>query len=108
MEQIKVNGESIINFDMDSSSQVDNKQEETISFKKDTERMMYGAVGYDGNELMAAITGYDLQVSFNMRLINSIADAESCANALADVFYQALMEQLIAQKPNVVQQTENG
>ena len=33
--------------------------------------------------------------SFNMRLINSLADAEACANALADVFYEALMDQLI-------------
>jgi hypothetical protein len=57
--------------------------------------MMYGVLNYDGNELMAAITGYGLDVSFNMRLINSLADAENCANALADVFYRALMEKLL-------------
>jgi hypothetical protein len=68
---------------------------EVITFKRD-ERMMYGVLDYEGSELMAAITGYDLQVSFNMRLIHSIADAENCANALADVFYQALMEKLLA------------
>ena len=55
----------------------------------------YGALGYDGNELMAVISGYDLEIKFNMRLINSLADAEACANALADVFYEALMDQLI-------------
>ena len=59
------------------------------------DRMMYGALGYDGNELMAVISGYDLEIKFNMRLINSLADAEACANALADVFYEALMDQLI-------------
>ena len=74
-----------------------------VSFKKD-ERMRYGVLGYDGNEMMAAITGYDLDVSFNMRLINSLADAEACADALADVFYQALMEQLIAQKPDIAKE----
>ena len=52
-------------------------------------------MGYDGNELMAVISGYDLEIKFNMRLINSLADAEACANALADVFYEALMDQLI-------------
>lgn len=60
------------------------EENETVSFRKD-ERMRYGVLGYDGNEMMAAITGYDLDVSFNMRLINSLADAEACADALADV-----------------------
>jgi hypothetical protein len=75
--------------------------EETVSFKTG-ERMMYGVLNYDGNELMAAVTGYDLNVSFNMRLINSLADAESCADALANVFYQALMEQLLARKADFI------
>ena len=67
---------------------------ETITFRT-ADRMMYGALGYDGNELMAVISGYDLEIKFNMRLINSLADAETCANALADVFYESLMDQLI-------------
>ena len=79
------------------------EENETVSFRKD-ERMRYGVLGYDGNEMMAAITGYDLDVSFNMRLINSLADAEACADALADVFYQALMEQLISLKPDIAKE----
>lgn len=71
--------------------------DETITFHRN-DRMTYGALGYDGNELMAVISGYDLRISFNMRLINSLADAEACADALAQVFYEALMEQLIDQK----------
>lgn len=66
------------------------------------DRMTYGVLNYDGNELMAAITGYDLNVVFNMRLINSLADAEACADALAQVFYEALMEQLINEKADFV------
>lgn len=64
--------------------------------------MNYGVLGYDGNELMAIISGYDVNISFNMKLINSLADAEACANSMADVFYQALMEQLIAEKADFV------
>ncbi|NDV80862.1 hypothetical protein [Bacteroides sp. 51] len=74
---------------------------QTVTFKSD-ELMCYGVLNYDGNEMMAAITGYDLNVKFNMRLINSLADAENCANALADVFYQALMEQLLERKADFV------
>ena len=58
---------------------------ETITFRT-ADRMTYGALGYDGNEL---------EIKFNLRLINSLADAEACADALAQVFYDALMEQLL-------------
>ena len=75
---------------------------ERVTFRVE-DRMTYGVLNYDGNELMAAITGYDLNVVFNMRLINSLADAEACADALADVFYQTLMEQLISRKADFIQ-----
>lgn len=75
--------------------------EQTVSFKVG-DKVIYGVLNYEGNEYMATITGYDLQISFNMRLINSIADAEACANGIADVFYQSLMEQLIAEKKDIV------
>ena len=64
------------------------EEEKTVSFKT-SEKMIYGVLNYDGNEMMATITGYDLALSFNKRLINSLADAENCANAMADVFYEA-------------------
>ena len=79
----------------------ENPDNETVTFKKD-ELITYGVLYYDGNEMMCAITGYGLDIAFNMRLINSVADAESCADALADVFYQALMEQLIEQKAEFI------
>lgn len=78
---------------------------ERVSFRTE-DRMTYGVMGYDGNEMMAAITGYDLSIMFNMRLINSLADAEACADALADVFYQTLMEQLIERKAQFINPPE--
>lgn len=77
------------------------EEEKTVSFKP-SEKMVYGVLNYDGNEMMATITGYDLTISFNMRLINSLADAENCANAMADVFYEALMEELIQKNPTIL------
>ena len=74
---------------------------ETITFHT-ADRMTYWALGYDGNELMAFISGYDLEIKFNLRIINSLADAEACADALAQVFYEALMEQLINEKADFV------
>lgn len=77
------------------------KAEETAVFKTG-DRMTYGAMNYDNTELMAVISGYDLNIAFNMRTINSLADAEAAANALADVFYEVLMEQLIEEKSHLV------
>lgn len=79
---------------------------ESITFRT-ADRMTYGALGYDGNELMAVISGYDLEIKFNMRLINSLSDAEACADALAQVFYEALMEQLINEKKDFVKPPAN-
>lgn len=76
-----------------------------VSFKP-SEKMLYGVLNYDGNELMATISGYDLSISFNMRLINTLSDAENCADALANVFYEALMEELIQKKPAILKPKE--
>lgn len=87
---------------MEDIKKDETEKAERVSFRTE-DRMTYGVLNYDGNELMAAITGYDLNVVFNMRLINSLADAEACADGLADVFYQTLMEQLIARKADFIQ-----
>ena len=38
------------------------KNEEVVSFKQ-SDRMTYGAVNYDGTEMMAVISGYDLNIA---------------------------------------------
>lgn len=78
---------------------------ETISFNTD-DKIIYGVLNYDGNEMMAIISGYDLNIAFNLRVINSLADAENLANSMADVFYELLMEQLIAEKPDFKKREE--
>lgn len=79
----------------------ENSKNEEVTFLT-SERMTYGAMNYDGEEMMAVISGYDLNIAFNMRTINSLSDAEAAANALAQVFYELLMEQLIQEKSYLV------
>lgn len=74
---------------------------DTVTFKAE-DITTFGVLNYDGNEFMAAISGYGLSIAFNMRLINSVADAEAMANAIADVFYNELMNQIIAQKKELL------
>ena len=45
------------------------KTPEQVTFNTD-ELMCYGVLDYEGNEMMAAITGYGLDIRFNMRIIN--------------------------------------
>lgn len=85
-------------------NKITENQDEIRTFKQ-SERMTYGALNYDGTEMMAVISGFDLNIAFNMKVINSLADAESCANALADVFYEVLMEQLLSVKADIISQT---
>ena len=61
------------------------KGEDIITFPVE-DIITYGVLGYDGNEFMAAIYGYGLNIAFNMKLINSLADAESMADSMANVF----------------------
>ncbi|MFR9543176.1 MAG: hypothetical protein SNH27_14115 [Rikenellaceae bacterium] len=76
-------------------------EKKTVTFNVD-QRMRYGAMNYDNTELMAVISGYDLNIAFNLKTINSLADAEAAADALAQVFYELLMSQLIEQKNGIV------
>ena len=77
------------------------EEKKTVTFNVE-ERMRYGAMNYDNTELMAVISGYDLNIAFNLKTINSLADAEAAADALAQVFYELLMSQLIDQKNDLI------
>lgn len=89
-------------------STVDEKEltstNEIVAFNSE-DKDKYSVMEYDGKEEMAVITGYGMKVSFNMRLIHSLSDAESCANALADTFYKAWMEQILQERPELAPQT---
>lgn len=71
--------------------------EATVTFKTD-DLMTYGVMSADGKEIMAAITGYNLNITFNMNLITSLSEAESCIKGMSEVFYELLMEQLLEEK----------
>lgn len=73
------------------------EEKKTVTFNED-QRMRYGAVTHDGNDVMAVISGFDLNIAFNLRTINSLSDAEAAADALAQVFYELLMEQLLNER----------
>lgn len=52
----------------------------------------------DNNEILIEISGYDLQVNFNMEYLNSIQDVEAAVNGIGDLFRQIIMEKLLEYK----------
>lgn len=66
-----------------------------LKFNSVSDRVTYAVETPDGSGIMCMISGYDLKTVFNLQLINSLEDAEAMANAIADVFYQNLVEQLL-------------
>ncbi|MFI3332185.1 MAG: hypothetical protein SNG69_05525 [Rikenellaceae bacterium] len=82
-------------------------EKKTVTFNIE-DRMRYGAVTPDGNDVMAVISGYDLNIAFNLKTINSLADAEATADALAQVFYELLLENLIENKSHIVKPPEQN
>lgn len=91
-------------FDKDKIDQIAG---EIVSFKKG-DKTVYLVENYDGSDIMASISGYELDVNFNLEVINSIEDAEAMANGLADIFYKTLMDQLIKEKPNITNHNAAG
>ena len=91
-------------FDKDKIDQIAG---EIVSFKKG-DKTVYLVENYDGSDIMASISGYELDVNFNLEVINSIEDAEAMANGLADIFYKTLMDQLIKEKPNITNHNADG
>lgn len=74
----------------------------SLVFNSISDRTTYGVETPDGTGMMAMISGYDLKIAFDLSRINSLEDAEAAANALADVFYQNLMDQLISENKSLV------
>lgn len=76
-------------------------EESELIFKSISDRIIYGVQTPDGTDMMAMISGYDLQIVFNLARINNLEEAEAMANALADVFYQNLVAQLIEENKHL-------
>jgi hypothetical protein len=85
----------------------DSEGNETVTFRT-SDLITYGVQGYGGDEFLATISGFGLSINFNMRLINSIADAEKMANGMADIFFKTLMDQLIEINKDFVKHPEKG
>lgn len=74
--------------------------EEQITFNAFSDKNIYAVESDDGTGIVAEISGYDLQVKFDLSKINTLEDAENACETLSKVFFKALFQQLLEDRAN--------
>ena len=72
--------------------------EPKVEFKYITDRGAFTVKNPEIDQILVEISGYDLQVNFNMEYINSIEDVEAAVSGIGDLFRQLIMEKLLEYK----------
>lgn len=75
-----------------------NVSEPTVTFKSLSDRSLMEVVSEKNGEPMMQISGYSLDVKFNMKYINSVADIDALCNGISSLFRELVTEQLIKHK----------
>lgn len=74
------------------------EDEPHVEFKMITDRSVFNIVNEEIDKTLVEISGYDLQINFNMEYINSIEDVEAAVNGLGNLFRDIIMEKLLEHK----------
>lgn len=72
--------------------------EPIVEFKLISDRSVYNVVNEEINKTLVEISGYDLQINFNMKYLNSIQDVEAAVNGIGSLFRDIIMEKLLEHK----------
>lgn len=77
---------------------IQTKDEPKIEFRVISDKGLLAIKNPDINKNLVEISGYDLQVNFNMEYLNSIEDVEAAVNGISDLFRELIMEKLLEYK----------
>lgn len=78
--------------------QIITQDEPKREFRVISDRGLLAVKNPDIDKNLVEISGYDLQVDFNMEYINSIDDVEAATNGIATLFRELIMEKLLEYK----------
>ncbi len=70
-------------------------EEPKVEFRLISDRDVYKITNQEINEPLVEITGYDLQINFNMQFLKSIEDIEAAKEGIARLFGEIIMEKLL-------------
>lgn len=81
--------------EQDNNVQLPKVDEPIVKFKLVSDRDVMTIVNDDIKETLVEISGYDLQINFNMQYLKSVEDIKAAGDGIADLFKQLIMEKLL-------------
>ena len=75
--------------------QMPSVEEPTRKFKVVSDRDTMSIINQDINEVLVEISGYDLQINFNMQYLKSVEDIDAACSGIANLFRETIMEKLL-------------
>lgn len=69
--------------------------EPIVQFKAISDRIIREVINADTNKVLVHISGYDLQINFNMQYLKSVEDVEAACSGIAQLFRDIIMEKLL-------------
>mgnify|MGYP003181766909 CR=1 FL=1 len=81
--------------EQDKDIQLPKVDEPIVKFRLVSDRDVMNIVNDDIKETLVEISGYDLQINFNMQYLKSVEDINAARNGIADLFQQLIMEKLL-------------
>lgn len=81
--------------EQDKDIQLPKVDEPIVKFRLVSDRDVINIVNDDIKETLVEISGYNLQINFNMQYLKSVEDINAARNGIADLFQQLIMEKLL-------------
>ena len=69
--------------------------EAEVKFKIISDRDVMNVVNADSSEVLIEISGYDLQINFNMEYLKSVEDIDAACNGVAQLLRDTIMDKLL-------------
>lgn len=69
--------------------------EPEVKFKANSDRIIREVINADTKQVLVHISGYDLQINFNMQYLKSVEDVEAACNGIAQLFRDVIMNKLL-------------
>ena len=69
--------------------------EPEVTFKLISGRDIMNVENGDTHEILIEISGYDLQINFNMHHLKSVEEIDAACRGVADLFRETIMEKLL-------------
>ena len=69
--------------------------EPIVQFKALSDRIVREVINADTKQVLVHISGYDLQINFNMQYLKSVEDVEAACGGIAQLFRDIIMDKLL-------------